>query len=432
LAALWTLHRITLATGCGVALVCVAGAAEDLNASRTDFQDDPTCAVDQTQKLRDAIARAAGGSLTLPSGTICLKSERSTITVAAPNTEIAGRGRSTVIKWSAPQGSPIAPIIDILPTADHVTLRDIGFDHNAEAGNYRPSDYFGTNPWGGIAVSIQADDFSGDKLWVRNGFDNCIGVSRIDPANQRAKPGLPQRFTLSNIHTENCGSGRHAVERGGPGRIGAGIDNGSGSAGVIENVVDFRSYGSFIADLGAGAYASWSNVTSFYSRVDERKDTPALYVGAPYNSFTNVSIIAPQGRGIWSDRYAAGSLFANVTIKSAGGPCLFIKGGAQWSNVNCVDPSFAAPGTQPAILVDSSAGPIAALSIRGFAIATPASHPSYAIQMAGDHRIDGVISALDFAGPIAPPGAALERAGLQIEGLEGLKGPGQKTDQPKR
>jgi hypothetical protein len=201
------------------------------------------------------------------------------------------------------------------------------------SGNYRPSDYFGANPWGGIAVSIQADDFSGDQLWVRNGFDNCIGVSRIDPTNQRAKPGLPQRFTLSNIHTENCGSGRHSVERGGPGRIGAGIDNGSGSAGVIENVVDFRSYGSFIADIGAGAYASWSNLTSFYSRVDERKDTPALYVGAPYNSFTNVEIIAPEGRGVWSDRYASGSLFANVTIKSADGPCLFIKGGAQWSNV---------------------------------------------------------------------------------------------------
>jgi hypothetical protein len=422
-------QSITLAAGCSVALVCVARAAEDLNASRSDFQDDPTCAVDRTQKLRDAVARAAGGSLTLPSGTICLKSERSTITVAAPNSEIAGRGRSTVIKWDAPQGSPIAPIIDILPTADHVTIRDSGFDHNAVSGNYRPSDYFGANPWGGIAVSIQADDFSGDQLWVRNGFDNCIGVSRIDPTNQRAKPGLPQRFTLSNIHTENCGSGRHSVERGGPGRIGAGIDNGSGSAGVIENVVDFRSYGSFIGDLGAGAYASWSNITSFYSRVDERKDTPALYVGAPYNSFTNVEIIAPEGRGVWSDRYASGSLFANVTIKAAGGPCLFIKGGAQWSNVNCVDPSFAAPGTQPAILVDTSAGPIAALSIRGFAIATPASHPSAAIQMVGDHHVDGVISALDFAGPVAPPGAALERAGLHVEGLGG---PAQKSAQPEQ
>ena len=67
------LQSITLAAGCSVALVCVARAAEDLNASRGDFQDDPTCAVDQTQKLRDAVAWAAGGSLTLPSGTICLK-----------------------------------------------------------------------------------------------------------------------------------------------------------------------------------------------------------------------------------------------------------------------------------------------------------------------------------------------------------------------
>jgi hypothetical protein len=46
-------QSITLAAGCSVALVCVARAAEDLNASRSDFQDDPTCA---TQKLRDAVA----------------------------------------------------------------------------------------------------------------------------------------------------------------------------------------------------------------------------------------------------------------------------------------------------------------------------------------------------------------------------------------
>ena len=365
----------------------------------------------------------------LPSGTICLKSERSTITVAAPNTEIAGRGHSTVIKWDAPQGTPIAPIIDILPTADHVTIRDIGFDHNAVSGNYRPSDYFGANPWGGIAVSIQADDFSGDQLWVRNGFDNCIGVSHIDPTNQRAKPGSPQRFTLSNIHTENCGSGRHSVERGGPGRIGAGIDNGSGSAGVIENVVDFRSYSSFVADIGAGAYASWSNITSFYSRVDQLKETAALYVGSSYNSFANVEIIAPEGNGIWSDYYASGSLYANVTIKAPGGACLFVKGGAQWSNVNCVDPSFAAPGTQPAILIDASGGPISNLSIRGLVITTPASEPSYAVRLVGAHPVKGVISGVGISGRKGPTDGDLAGAGIRLEALDK---PGQASGELKR
>lgn len=386
----------------GFVFASEVGSASNTNVSAArvsqSLQDDPSCAIDQTQALRAAVAAAAGQKLVLPKGTFCLKTAASTLAITAPKSTIEGQGAATVIKWAAPRGTPIAPIIDVRASATQVTIHDIAFDHNTVSGSYTDPTYFGKDPWGGVAVSIQGDDFNGYGLWVKEGFDNCIGIAAMDPTKQIAIAGSPQRFTLNNIHTENCGSGVHSADRGGPGKLGAGINVGAGSAGVISNAVDFRSYCSFTADVGAGASASWSNITSFYARVDQRRDTPALYIGSPNNSFSNVTIIQPAGVGVWLDFGAAGSQLSNVNVKGAGTSCLRIKGSAAWSNVTCSDPSFNAPGMYPAIVVDTTAGSFGSFTLSGLNISTKASMPSYSIESIGTHAVTGFVTSASLPG----------------------------------
>lgn len=351
----------------------VTSKSESVDVAKFGLVDDPTCKQDQTARLQAAIDAGAGKTLVLPKGTFCVGRANGTLKVKAPDSRIVGQGATTILKWHAPAGTPIAPLLDILPSAQRSSLFDLAFDHGAETGNYKDSRYFGTNVWGGTMVAIEADEFNGARLWGRGGFDNCFGVSALD-ASGNAIRGAPKHVRLTEVTTENCGSGVHSAKHGGPGRIGAGINNGSGTGTQVSNAQDTGSFGSFIADIGAAGSGVWYNIVSTKSRVDKTRP-PALYVGDNNNSFYNVLIEEPEGDGIWSDGYANGSNFANINVKAPGGFCLHIKGNSQWFNIVCSDPSYRAKQPSAAIKLDATASSFTA-SVQGFSLSTPVSRPS--------------------------------------------------------
>ncbi|WP_154641198.1 beta strand repeat-containing protein [Burkholderia cenocepacia] len=403
--------QVLTAAGLNQALGTVFGKVD---ARRYGVVSDPTCTLDNTTAIRAAVAAASGSELVFPTGTFCLNTATSTI-VVANQIEISGQGRNTVFKWNAPSGSRIAPIFDV--TGAGVTMHDFAFDHNAQAGNYLDSTYFGTDPWGGVAFSIQGDKFTGYNLYGANGFDNCIGISKRNSSGG-AVAGSPQHFLLHDINTTNCGTGIHSAAQGGPGKIGAGIDNGSGSAGVISNVVDNQSYIGFISDIGAGAYAQWNNATAFYTKIDSSNPTNGsgygLYVGAPMSSFTNVTIVAPAGTGVWNDNPAAGTNFNNLTVYIPQKNCLWLKGAITANNVTCNQSSFSGSNGYADVLLDSTAGAISPIQISNLNI-SGALH-SYSIQATGSNTINGVISSNALTGVTAPTSLGSNAAGLSLIG----------------
>lgn len=403
--------QVLTAAGLNQALGNVFGKVD---ARWYGVSSDPTCAKDNTSPIRLAVTAAAGSELVFPTGTFCLNTASSTIAIAS-QIEISGQGRNTVFKWNAPSGSRIAPIFDV--TAAGVTMHDFAFDHNAQAGNYLDSTYFGSDPWGGVALSIQGDKFTGYNLYGSNGFDNCIGISKRNSSGG-AVAGSPQHFLLHDINTTNCGTGIHSAAQGGPGKIGAGIDNGSGSAGVISNVVDNQSYIGFISDIGAGAYAQWTNATAFYTKIDSSNPTNGsgygLYVGAPMSSFTNVTIVAPAGTGVWNDNPAAGTNFNNLTVYIPQKNCLWLKGAITANNVTCNQSSFSGSNNYADVLLDSTAGAISPLQISNLNI-SGALH-SYSIQATGSNPINGVISSNALTGVTAPTSLGSNAAGLSLIG----------------
>ncbi|WP_146774149.1 beta strand repeat-containing protein [Burkholderia cepacia] len=403
--------QVLTAAGLNQALGNVFGKVD---ARWYGVSSDPTCAKDNTSPIRLAVTAAAGSELVFPTGTFCLNTATSTILISS-QIEISGQGRNTVFKWNAPSGSAIAPIFDV--TAAGITMHDFAFDHNAQAGNYVDSTYFGTDPWGGVAFSIQGDKFTGYNLYGANGFDNCIGISKRTSSGA-AVAGSPQHFLLHDINTTNCGTGIHSAAQGGPGKIGAGIDNGSGSAGVISNVVDNQSYIGFISDIGAGAYAQWNNATAFYTKIDSSNPTNGsgygLYVGAPMSSFTNVTIVAPAGTGVWNDNPAAGTNFNNLTVYIPQKNCLWLKGAITANNVTCNQSSFSGSNGYADVLLDSTAGSISPLQISNLNI-SGALH-SYSVQATGSNPINGVISSNALTGVTAPTSLGSNAAGLSLIG----------------
>lgn len=187
---------------------------------------------------------------------------------------------------------------------------------------------------------------------------------------------------------------------GGPGRTGAGINNGSGTATRVTGAVDVGSYGSFMADIGAAASGVWSDLISIGSRVD-KSNSPALYVGDTNNAFSNVYLIESDGIGVWSDVYATGAIFANVNVKAPRGPCLYLKGQSVWANVICSDPYFRAVKSGAAIIVDVTSASINGLSIQGLSLTAALSKPSQIVEVLGRNAVTGRIEG------VWPPDVAL-------------------------
>ncbi|TWB19810.1 hypothetical protein FBZ99_101593 [Rhizobium sp. ERR 1071] len=386
-----------------------------VNALDYGLVNDPSCSIDATASLNAAIAAAAGRKLVLPSGTFCLNTAASTLKIAA-TTEIQGQGASTIIQWNAPNGSPAAPVIDVLASAKDTIIHDLSVDALPAGSSYTTPTYFGTNPWGGVALVIEGDGFRGYNLWATEGYNNCIGIGAMDN-NDIAITGSPRFVILDNIHTSQCGSGNETVGPI-PGHSGAGIDNGSGGGAIISNAIDIQSYSGFENDLGGGAFGTWSNIISFNAKADPQNvalhgSGIGFYNFSPFSTFSNVSIFDPGSYGIWNDFYAFGSLWSNVVIKGSQTYCVYFKGPATFNGLQCADSSMAGSGLYPALLIDTSGGAWPqSLMVNNYTVS--GQNHSFAVQATGANNITGLVTGGPMSGVRAAYSIPSSISGLQI------------------
>ena len=388
-----------------------------VNALDYGLVSDPSCVIDATSTLNAAMKSAAGRKLILPSGTFCLNTAASTLKIAS-TTEIQGQGAATVIRWNAPNGTPAAPVIDVLASAPGTVIDNLTVDALPAGVSYTTPTYFGSNPWGGVAFVIQGDRFHGTNLRVSKGYNNCIGIGAMK--GNVAVSGRPSFVILDNIHTSNCGSGDET--RGSTlGHNGAGIDNGSGGGAIISNAIDVQSYIGFVNDIGGGAYGTWSNISSFNAKSDPKNvnlDQSGIGFAtySPNSTYTNIAVYDAENYGIWSDFYAYNSVWSNILVKNPKKYCVNFKGPATFNNLQCTDPSAAGKAAYPALLIDSSGAPWAqSLTINNFSLS--GKNQSVAIQ-ATSRNTKNNITGLITAGPLNGVNAAYSIdstiTGLQI------------------
>lgn len=389
----------------------VADTANPASVLLWGAKSDATCTFDNTVPFRNAIAASAGSKLVVPNGVFCLNSANSTL-VFNDSIEFAGQGSTSKIVWSAPVGSPAAPIFDV--KAAGVSLHDLSFDQQADTRNYTNSTYFGKNVWGNVGLIVQGDNFVGYNLYGYNAFDNCIGIVAIDLSTNLPKRGLPQKFVLNKVRTQGCGVGNHTD--GGPGKIGAGIDNGSGSAGVISDAIDIQSYAGFINDVGAGAYADWSNITAFYTKVDEARPKNGsgwgLYSGSANSSFSNVTIISPGRAGVFWGAYNDNSVMTNLLVKGPQEECMLVKGPININGLNCIDSSQAGRNGSAAVSVDTTGRSISPFIINNFHVS--GREHSYSLKVSGPNNVIGYMQGGPIDGVSGAVSIASAATGLRI------------------
>jgi hypothetical protein len=386
-----------------------------VNALDYGLVNNPSCSIDATASLNTAIAAAAGRKLVLPSGTFCLNTAASTLKIAS-TMEIQGQGAATIIQWNAPSGSPAAPVINVLASAPDTVIDNLSIDALPARASYTTPTYFDSNPWGGVALVIEADRFHGSNLRVSEGYNNCIGIGAMK--GDQSIAGRPAFVTLDKIYTTKCGSGNATS---GPilGHNGAGIDNGSGGGAIISNAIDVQSYLGFIDDIGAQAYGSWSNISSFNAKSDPHGGPHQSGIGfsafAPNSTYTNIAIYNPENYGIWNDFYADNSVWSNVLIKNPKKYCVNFKGPATFNNLQCTDPSAAGLAAYPALLIDTSGAPwVRSLIINNFSLS--GKNQSVAIQATSENTRNNM-TGLITAGPLSGVTAAY-RIDSSITGLQ--------------
>lgn len=353
---------------------------------------------DQTSVLRRAVEVAANRTLVLPAGAaICLGRADSTIRIAAPTNIDMNRA---TIRWNAPEGSRIAPAVDILPSADGFMLFGNGtIDGQVPSRHYLDSRYFGTGPYQGGGDALVAIEASGTvrDVTAMNSFDSCIQVAAFDGHGQIV-PGHPFFGSMQNIRTINCGSGDHGSGPGeaGPGKGGAGVNNGSGGFWRFDGLYDASSYQGFGCDVGANAGCSLSNFIGYKTRFDAAHPTGptgnCLYNGSTSSTFTNIQCLEPELRGISSDGAAVFAAFSNVYVSSPARECVQVRGNSTWFGVNCLNPASARSlGASAVDVANSGAAPISVTMFGLDIVSTGPQQPLFGIMIAGPRRVDATI-----------------------------------------
>ena len=322
-------------------------------------------------------ATGAGVPLYWPSGTC-----RTTSTILCTTEQQWTTGGKVTILYDAPAFTAAAPVLDF--RAKVFLSGDFTVNHQANIKGFVPPTGYAGNVISGSAILVQGDYSTIENIQVMNAWDNGISVVQLNPATGLEVTGNPKYCRISGARTTRCGSGVHAGTT--PGKLGAGVDVGSGSACVVSDCVDFQSAVGFILDLGAGAQATFSNCISWYAL----RDSANLYNGSGYgffagsgdSEFVNCMAVGSGFRGFWYDATANNCSFSNCTAYIPQYEGFWIKGGAATFNACRVKgASQVAVNTADAFWIDSSAAAIAEVLLIG--CSTTGSRHRYGVQATG-------------------------------------------------
>ncbi|AWN51418.1 hypothetical protein [Methylobacterium sp. 17Sr1-1] len=355
-----------------------------------DYGVDMTGVADSTAALTAALN--SGKPISAPCGTIRVLS---TVAVTT-RPSFLGAGPCTSIKYDAPSGSAVKPVIDIQPAAAGGRLDNFSVDHQANTKNFTPNTVYGGNIIASSAILVQADDTALNGVTVRNGYDNCIAVVQFAGNTATAVPGSPKRYSIQGARTNACGVGSTP-------KAGAGIDVGTGSRGVVNDLVDVGSYGAFILDVGAGGQGTFSNMVGIDTALD-----PALgysytfYIGSTDSTFTNLTSIGAKYSGLWHDGFATNTTINNVYIKASAAVGAKLKAGASTiSNLIVNSAGFgSASGTVDAVELDSTAGSLVGLTVVGLKVQDEFNKARYGVNKLGSGVATGSIIGADLSGAV--------------------------------
>lgn len=336
-------------------------------------------------------AVASGLPLVWPPGTY-----RVTSTVTCTTAQTWTALGTVSIVYDAAAGSAVAPVLDFKEKVD--ITGDFDIDHQADTKGFIPPTVYGGNVITGSAVLIQGDYSSVSEVTVRNSWDNGIAVIKLSALGVETA-GSPKYWSITGTETVGCGTGEHAGLT--PGKIGAGIDVGSGSAGTVSDCVDFNSYLGFIIDLGAGAQAEFVNCVSWYAKNDAANPTNGsgygFYIGSGDSRITNCTAVGSEYRGFWYDGVAQNCDFVNCMAYVCEREGFWVKGGdASFIGCRAKGCGTDTTNTYPAFWIDSSAGAIPSLSFIG--CTTTGSDHKYGILFSGANTIDFKQVGGDFTG----------------------------------
>jgi hypothetical protein len=404
----------------GPGLTCAPGAACDVGslkvalpslATRTlldrllerpsiiDYGVDITGVNDSTAALTAALN--SGKRVSAPCGTVRLLSTVS-ITMQAL---FDGPGNCLKLKYDAPAGTAILPLMDIKSTAAGSRLDGFAFDHQANTKGFTNPTIYGGNLIAGSAILVQADNTSLTRVTGANGWDNCIAVVQL-PATANgsgqypAVPGSPRGYSLQTIRTSGCGIG--------PYRAGAGVDVASGSSGVVNDLVDRGSYGAFILDIGAGAQGTFTNLTGISTAFDSAlfaqngTRSQTFYIGAGDSTFTNLVSIDAGDRALWLDGFATRNNLNNVYLKTSAAEAALLKSPqATISGLLIDSPGYGkTTGTVDAIVLDASAGALTSLNLINPVVKDTFNKARYGINQVGSGGATGYALGYDFSGAV--------------------------------
>lgn len=355
-----------------------------------DYGVDMTGATDSSAAL--AAALNSGKRVSSPCGTIRLVS---TVNITAPAL-FDGPGNCLTLKYDAPAGAAVTPVIDIQKTSTGTRLDNFAVDHQANTKGYAPNTVYGGNIIASSAILVQADDTSITRAKVSNGFDNGIAVVQFAGTGYASVAGSPKRWSIRGARTFNNGVGSTP-------KAGAGIDIGTGSQGTVDDHVDVGSYGGFILDIGASAQGQFSNLTAIGTKLDPGLGySYAFYIGSSGSTFTNLTAIEPAYSGLWLDGFADRTTINGLYVKASGDRGALLKGGNSFlSNVTINSPGYGkTAGTVDAVIIDSSASTSNNLLINGLSVQSEFNTARYGINRTGSGPATGAVLNASLGGAV--------------------------------
>lgn len=350
-----TQNLASTATGQGDSLIgvlqpatnAVARTQHDKNAetvSVKDFGATGDGSTDDTAALQKAFD--SGKDLFIPDGTYLVSSY---LQVKTYGQQILGSGELSKIKFVP--STYIQPAIVVTQAAVNAKLRHFAVDH--QGGSWPSGAAFlpgflngGGGDARGVAVLVMADGAIVDGVYCYGGWDNGLAFGNFSLTTGAQSAG-PDHVKVSNCHTYNNGSGKHAWGPAPNGYYfqGCGVDMLTATNFEVSNCTDYGSYGGFWCDTNGGGFGHFSNcvavatakpaiwsdaasgsnqpwyVGSFGGNITGAgagwKKTPggvSFYSGSYGVHFNNCTAYNPGMIGFAFDQYSSGNTATNIRV----------------------------------------------------------------------------------------------------------------------
>ncbi|MCK8788257.1 right-handed parallel beta-helix repeat-containing protein, partial [Roseomonas sp. NAR14] len=299
-------------------------------------------------------------------------------------------------------------------------LRGLMFDHAAAA--LAPNTVFGGNPVGANCVLMMADELKAQDLFIKNAYDNGLGIGLFDVTTGAQTNGAPDMPLVQGIRSKYCGLG----PRPGVGRLGSGVNILTADGASVSDCIDYRSSNGFILDFGGYAEAQVSNILSREAQHDpayaadfSHLSGVGIYIGSLNCTITNAKVNFPQNSGVHFSVWSQRNRLVNCTVFAGNREGFVVYGGANdLDNCHADNCGLAFPGQCDAFSVRGTS----VNDTSNISIANPrASGSTHRYGVAADESggpVTGTISGMAIVD--GPAGAFhIDGTGLDLIGRHG-------------